>query len=223
MVAAAMLAACQNAPEAGDQPANENNREQLQEAVQTHNGKKVQPPNLVGEVEREMASQKASQTGEIDLRTPYKYIESHPDYAYFFKIVSQTSYAKVLHNQSITVIAPTNAAIQGMSQAEREALLATDGRTEREVFAARHIIEHAYPAEKIDRVEDLKDMRGVRIVGGSNPDGPISLNGLEIPRIDLQIGRGILISTNTVMPNATIKETPKADPGLQNFGNQSKN
>lgn len=218
MMAAVLLAACQSTPEGGNTQEDTSAQEQAVATASEGNGKKVQPPELVEKIERERADQEKLPTGEINMRSAYKYIETHPDYTYFFKIVSTTSYAKVLHNQALTVFAPTDAAFEKLPKSQLEDLLYNDNRSVRETFVARHLTDKAYTAAKVDKIEDLTDMRGVRLVGSHDPEAPISLNGLSIPRIDLQIGKSMLIATETVMPEHTIKVAPPADPGLKSAG-----
>ena len=137
---------------------------------------------------------------EVNTVSPYKYIETHPDYSLLFKVLSTTHYAKRLHGESMTVFAPTNKAMNAMPKATLNELLAVDNDAMREKFIARHVVEQAYPSEKIDYVENLSTADGGRLLFGEDHNAPLLVNGVEMPRMHLQLGKSILISTDQVLP-----------------------
>lgn len=137
---------------------------------------------------------------EVNIVSPYKYIETHPDYSILYKVLSTTHYAKRLHGESVTVFAPTNKAMNAMPKVTLDELLATENDVLREKFIARHVVEQAYPSEKIDYVENLSTADGGRLMFGEDHNAPLLVNGVEMPRMHLQLGKSILISTDQVLP-----------------------
>lgn len=137
---------------------------------------------------------------EVNTVSPYKYIETHPDYSLLFKVLSTTHYAKRLHGESMTVFAPTNKAMNAMPKGTLNELLAVDNDAMREKFIARHVVEQAYPSEKIDSAENLSTADGGRLLFGEDHNAPLLVNGVEMPRMHLQLGKSILISTDQVLP-----------------------
>lgn len=139
---------------------------------------------------------------EVNIVSPYKYIETHPDYSVLFKVLSTTHYTKRLHGESMTIFAPTNKAMNALPKVTLDELLATENDALREKFIARHVVEQAYPSEKIDYVENLSTADGGRLLFGEDHNAPLLVNGVEMPRMHLQLGKSILISTDQVLPLA---------------------
>lgn len=197
------LVACQPSGETAQPEANNavtSQPDTPQETSNEDNGKKVNQGSTAERVRQETQEALDKLKDEVNVSSVYKYIETHPDYTYLFKALSTTHYAKRLHNESLTIFAPTNKAFEAMPQAALDHLYANENDAAREQFIARHVVERAYTSEKIDRMEDLLSLDGGRLHFGEDKEGPIEVNGVEMPRMHLQLGKSILISTDQVLP-----------------------
>ena len=167
-----------------------------------NNGQPVTQGGALERAKQAVETKLERQKEEINISSPYKYIQTHPDYSILFKVLSTTHYAKRLHGESMTVFAPTNKAMSALPAANLNELLATENNVLREQFIARHVIEKAYSSEKIDALDNLATADGGRLLFGEDPNAPLLVNGVEMPRMHLQLGKSILISTDEVLPKA---------------------
>ncbi|MGC6531683.1 MAG: fasciclin domain-containing protein [Flavobacteriales bacterium] len=166
----------------------------------SNNGQKVTQGGAVARAQRQTQEALDRLKSEVNITSPYKYIETHPDYSTLFKVLSTTHYAKRLHGESMTIFAPTNKAMNALPKVTLNELFAAENDAVREKFIARHVVEQAYPSEKIDYVENLSTADGGRLLFGEDHNAPLLVNGVEMPRMHLQLGKSILISTDQVLP-----------------------
>ena len=198
------LTACSPAEETPAPTPDASTTAQSSEALEadSNNGQKVTQGGAVARAQQQTQEALDRLKSEVNITSPYKYIETHPDYSVLFKVLSTTHYAKRLHGESMTIFAPTNKAMNAMPKVTLDELLATENDALREKFIARHVVEQAYPSEKIDYVENLSTADGGRLLFGEDHNAPLLVNGVEMPRMHLQLGKSILISTDQVLPLA---------------------
>lgn len=120
-------------------------------------------------IREEIAEQKAKVTQAVgNTLSPYRYVVSTPEFENFAKILKKSSLSKHIHNAGVTLLAPTNEALENAGNFRG---LAQNGTTEEiDEFVAQYVIDQIILRKKIEETGVLTNHAGVTLKVSRNED-----------------------------------------------------
>ena len=127
--------------------------------------------------------------------SPYRYVISTERHSIFGQLVKQSTLAKHIHGQGITLLAPTNKAMEAMGNWQQ--LIRMEFRDNLDEFIRHHILPQELTYERFKTQDSHECLAGKTL--SVNVRGGISINGARVRSGDIPTENGTVIALDDVV------------------------
>ena len=142
-----------------------------------------------------LKKQSMSQDKVENKLSPYRYVVSTELHSTFGQLVKQSSLAKEIHGGGVTLLAPTNNAMEAMG--DWKLLTRQTYRTELDEFVGHHVLPLTLSYEKFKTKDNYECLAGQTLP--VNVRGGITINGARVRSGDVITSNGTVLALDDVV------------------------